>query len=288
MRPLERNGLIEPWFDGYLIPGDDFDREIRKALADSDFIGLLVTPRFLASDYCVDIEMEDAISRHQKGEARVVPIIAKPCGWKTTSLAKLVATPTDGVPITKWDNVDEAWNIVAEDVERAARKQIKASRSAPPTRPAETERHLLASPLPVPRSSKPTDEQIDDFKHAALETIAGIFEASIGALDGDLTGRFRRLDANRFTATLYRNGKKVEGCTIYTGAEYFGSRGIAYNASDDGGTKTMSDELAIEVGKEGLALRPGMGMSSRGADQLLTPEEGAERLWKSFTWRLTA
>ena len=36
LRPLERSHVIAPWFDGYLIPGDDFDHEVRQALAASD------------------------------------------------------------------------------------------------------------------------------------------------------------------------------------------------------------------------------------------------------------
>ena len=40
---------------------------------------LLVSPDFLASDYCVEREMERALERHRSGDARVVPIIVEPC-----------------------------------------------------------------------------------------------------------------------------------------------------------------------------------------------------------------
>lgn len=178
LRPYERSGVVEPWFDGFLIPGDDFDQEVRDALAESDFIGLLVTPRFLASDYCVDIEMEDAIRRHLEGKARVVPIIAKPCAWKTTSLSKLLATPTDGFPITKWPDSDEAWEIVGRDLAKAAgadgvkRPATPALSGARPDVAQETVSALPLAGFSVPRSSKPTDQEIDDFRHAAFERIA--------------------------------------------------------------------------------------------------------------------
>ena len=292
LRPFERKGLIAPWFDGYLVPGDYFDHEVRKALAASDFIGLLVTPRFLASDYCVDVEMEDAVRRHQTGQARVVPIIAKPCAWKETILSKLLATPTDGLPVTKWDNQDEAWDIVGRDLARAAQSQVGSPAAAAIRVDKNSEPPPSARPRPipfsVPRSSKPTDQQLDEFRHAAFETIADLFETSIVALSEGVSGRFQRVDANRFIATLYRNGSKVGGCTVYTGSNVFGSNGIAYNGKDDGRTNAMNEELRVEAGGEGLGLLTTMSrMFARDHDKMLTAEEGAARFWELFTQPLT-
>jgi hypothetical protein len=293
LRPYERSGVVEPWFDGFLIPGDDFDKEVRKALAASDFIGLLVTPRFLASDYCVDVEMEDAIRRHLEGKARVVPIIAKPCAWKTTSLSKVLATPTDGLPITKWSDADEAWEIVGRDLAKAAGADSAKPRAAPAMSAARADVVRERTPPPLqagfslPRSSKPTDQDIDDFRHEAFDRIAQLFELSLSRVGDGVTGRFRRLDANRFTVTLYRNGTKTTSCTIFTGGDFFGSRGIAYNGKDDGATNTMSEELVVEVGEQGLGLVTHMGRAfGRGEDKPMTPDNGAAHLWKLLTERL--
>ncbi|CAN5260159.1 toll/interleukin-1 receptor domain-containing protein [soil metagenome] len=294
LRPFERQGLFEPWFDGYLVPGDEFDSEVRQALAASDFIALLVTPRFLASDYCVDIEMEDAVARHQAGTARVVPIIAKPCAWKTTYLTKLLATPTDAVPITKWPNAEEAWDIVAHDIAKSAKVATPANPLRPTIRetakqvPTGTVQKPRGVAFSIPKNVKPTDQQIDDFRHASFETIADSFESSIMALNEPISGRYRRLDANRFTATLYREGKKVGGCTVFTGSGHFGSRGIAYHGSDNGETNSMNEQLTVDVAEVGLCLKTMMGNFYGGAEPKpgLTPEEGAERLWTSFTERL--
>jgi TIR domain len=291
LRPYERSGVVEPWFDGFLIPGDDFDHEVRKALAESDFIGLLVTPRFLASDYCVDVEMEDAIRRHLEGKARVVPIIAKPCAWKTTSLSKLLATPTDGLPITKWSDADEAWEIVGRDLAKAAAAEGAKPRAAQAAARADLVRERKPPPsqtgFSIPRSAKPTDQDIDDFRHDAFERIAELLELSVSRVGDGVTGRFRRLDANRFTVTLYRNGAKATSCTIFTGGDFFGSRGIAYNGKDDGATNTMNEELAVEVGEQGLGLAPHMGRAfGRSEDKSMTADDGAAHLWKLLTERL--
>ncbi|ATC32535.1 TIR domain-containing protein [Caulobacter vibrioides] len=292
LRPYERSGVVKPWFDGFLIPGDDFDREVRSALAASDFIGLLVTPRFLASDYCVDVEMEDAIRRHQAGVARVVPIIAKPCAWQTTSLSKLLATPTDGKPITKWSDADEAWHIVGRDLANAAGADApqKASVEPPVAMPRvspEPARPVPALSFRIPSGRKPTDQDIDDFRHAAFERIAQIFDLSLTKFGDGMSGRFRRLDANRFTVSLYLNGSKAAGCTIFTGGDFFGARGIAYNGSDDGRTSSMNEELSIEVGPQGLGLVPHLAKAFGRADSTpMSAEDAAAYFWKQLTQHL--
>ena len=284
LRPLERAGIIAPWFDGYLVPGDDFDQEVRAALAASDFIGLLVTPRFLASDYCVEIEMEDAVRRHQAGQARVVPIIAKPCLWQTTFLSKLLATPKDAKPISQWADADEAWNNVAHDLAIAAKTTSKATGavvSTPEHQPQSPVRSV-ATPFGLKASRSPTDQEIDDFLVTAFETVAAQFEASLAALSESFSGRYRRLDANRFTATIYRAGAKTAGCTISTGGA-FGSRGIVYSGQDNGETNTMSEQLSPEVRDGQLGLKLLMGSMSSKTRDLLTPVGGAEHLWSLFT-----
>jgi len=298
LRPLERAGVIAPWFDGYLIPGDDFDRKVRQALAESDFIAALVTARFLDSDYCMDVEMEEAIRRHQAGVARVVPIIAKPCRWKLTALSELLATPTDGKAVTTWTNQDQAWDTVAQAIEKAAAAPLsrpKAVEDTSAAKPAPDESGALEispsrpspTPFSIPKSTRPTDQQKDDFRHEAFEVVADAFEASIAALEERVSGRFRRLDANRFTATLYREGEKIAGCTVFTGTGHFGASGIAYSGTDDGETNSMNEDLTVEIGEEGLGLRPLMGARfGSGRNALLTPREGAAVLWGILTDRL--
>lgn len=79
LKPLERAGAIVPWFDGYLLPGDDIDARVRSALEKAELVALLVSPDFLASDYCYDVEMRAAVARHESGDARVIPIIVRDC-----------------------------------------------------------------------------------------------------------------------------------------------------------------------------------------------------------------
>ncbi|MEB3318480.1 MAG: hypothetical protein VKO39_10135, partial [Cyanobacteriota bacterium] len=41
-----------------------------------------VSPGFLASAYCNGIELKRALERHERGEARVIPVLLKPVDWE--------------------------------------------------------------------------------------------------------------------------------------------------------------------------------------------------------------
>ncbi len=72
---LKRQAVITTWHDRRIVAGEDFDQEIDEHLQDADIILLLVSPDFLASDYCYKKEMARALEKHQNGEARVIPVI---------------------------------------------------------------------------------------------------------------------------------------------------------------------------------------------------------------------
>ena len=44
--------------------------------------------------------MKAALARRERGEAKVVPIIARPVDWQQSPFAHLQALPKDGKPIT--------------------------------------------------------------------------------------------------------------------------------------------------------------------------------------------
>jgi formylglycine-generating enzyme required for sulfatase activity len=115
---LGRRGLITAWHDREIRVGGDWKGQIDQNLDSADIILLLVSPSFLASDYCWDKEMNRALERHEEGEARVIPIILRPCLWLEGPLAKLQAEPKDARPVTQWQNTDEAFLDVATALRR--------------------------------------------------------------------------------------------------------------------------------------------------------------------------
>src|SRR5262249_48628144 len=79
---------------------------------------LFVSPHFIESKYCYEIEGRHALRRHTQGTARVVPIILRPCAWHDAPFSKLQALPRDGKPISQWEDIDVASLDAANGVMR--------------------------------------------------------------------------------------------------------------------------------------------------------------------------
>jgi hypothetical protein len=140
---LRRRSQITTWFDREINPGADWAQEIDASLNTAHIILLLVSPRFIASGYCDGIEMKEALERHAAGSARVIPIILRPALWEDTSLGKLEALPKDALPLTRWQNRDEAY----ADIDKSISTIVNSWVSTLP------HYHSLSPSLPTPLSS---------------------------------------------------------------------------------------------------------------------------------------
>lgn len=96
---LRRNGVINIWDDRLLLAGEEFTSEIIKQMMSSDIIILLISSKFIRSDYCMDKELPLALEMHSNGETVAVPIILNDCAWNDIGINQLVALPKDGKPI---------------------------------------------------------------------------------------------------------------------------------------------------------------------------------------------
>jgi hypothetical protein len=125
LRPLADNGEIDLWSDHEIKPGELWDDAIRARLAQSDLILLLVSDDFFASDYIRNVELREALARHNRGETRLLPIIARHCGWEDLpALARLQVLPPDGRPVVskEWDSPDEPYRKIYEGVKTVVRE----------------------------------------------------------------------------------------------------------------------------------------------------------------------
>lgn len=113
---MRREGLVSHWHDRKLLPGDDWKDKIDDNLLNAQIILLLVSSKFISSDYCFEIEMEKALEKHSVGEAVVIPIILRPCDWKKSPFGKIQGLPKDGKPVTIWDDHDSAYLNIVEGI----------------------------------------------------------------------------------------------------------------------------------------------------------------------------
>ena len=121
LAPLKRQGIIATWHDRLIDPGHDFAQAISQHLEEADIILLLISADFINSDYCYDQEMTRALEKHAQGDARVIPVIVRPCDWESMPFGKLQAIPTDGKPISSFPDQDTAFFEVAQAIRRVSR-----------------------------------------------------------------------------------------------------------------------------------------------------------------------
>ncbi len=114
---LKYGELLETWIDSMLLPGDEFDDRIAHHLDDADIIIFLVSSDFAASRYCREVELPRALARQKAGLARIVPIIVRRCLWRKTPLGIFTALPKDGQSIKSFDDRDEAYTYITEQLE---------------------------------------------------------------------------------------------------------------------------------------------------------------------------
>jgi hypothetical protein len=125
LKSIQREGLVKLWYDRNISAGTEWEGEIDEHLNTAQIILLLVSPDFIASEYCYGIEMRTALERHERGEAHIVPIILRPTDWETTPLGKLQALPKDGKAVVKWRSQDDAYVNIAKELRKTIEEMSK-------------------------------------------------------------------------------------------------------------------------------------------------------------------
>lgn len=289
-------GKITTWHDRCIIPGQEFENQIDLYFSQADIILLLISSDFIASDYCYQVEMTNALERHNRGEAVVIPVILRECDWHQLPFGRIMAATIDGKPITKFASHDDGYFQVAGAVSRAianleAKKthqatQISSPVSANPTFQAiETVFAPRSSNLSLPKRF--TDLDKDRACRDGFEYVARYFEGSLAELKKRHAGLevdFHKRDADAFTCAIYMGGSKVGQCAIWRNSgRNMGMGDIGYSQDGTIGN-TYNESLTIDNNGQILGFRPLMGVFGAGSSReaLLTNEGMAEHLWDMF------
>ena len=145
---LEDEGLIAVWHDRKITGGREWAGAIDAALRSADIVLLLISADFLDSDYCNDVELTEAIRRHDAAQARVVPVILRSCDWEHSRFARFNALPPDGVPVVEAEHPDQRFVAVARGL-RAIVAELTSPDSATTTQnPTRSDASPTTSPAP--------------------------------------------------------------------------------------------------------------------------------------------
>jgi predicted MPP superfamily phosphohydrolase len=125
LKALKRETVITFWHDRMITAGAEWKGEIDRRLETAGVILLLISPDFIASDYCYDIEMRRALERHAAGEAVVIPIVVRATDWLNLEIAKLQSLPRDNRAVTSWANRDEAFVQIKHGLREAVKQFLR-------------------------------------------------------------------------------------------------------------------------------------------------------------------
>lgn len=295
LSPLKRMGKISTWHDRRIVPGEEFEGQIDHYFSTADIILLLVSSDFIASDYCYQIEMSNALQRHERGKAVVIPVILRPCAWHQLPFGKLLAATVDGKPIVQFPSYDDGFVHVVDAVSRAldklGAKALQAAQVQQSGRAKAVDATISigcstprSSNLAIPKSF--TDLDRDRTGREGFDYLARFFENSLAELktrNEGLEVDFHRRDADSFACTVYQYGQKVCHCGIWRNARGAGLGDICYSQSGIS-QNSCNDSMSIADNGQLIGFRSLMGGFPMGShrDQLLTEEGMAEHFWESF------
>lgn len=294
---MRREGLIDIWNDHRIPAGGELEKHISAELEAADMIVLLVSPDFMASEYCFGVEMKRAMERHQDGSAVVVPVILRPVDWHTAPFGALRALPRDGKAVVKWSTQDDAFLDAVQTLRQLLSKRPTTSGSPgagavmsasnADQGPSMAAHRPRSGTLSLAREFKDIDR--DNFLDEAFAYIRVFFENSlqeIGERNPGIEGKLRPISEIGFTATLYRNGNKLTGCYIRISNGFGRDRSIGYSGNDSPQDNSYNEMLSVDTDRHTMHLKPMMTGWS-GQSPKLTFEGAAEKLWQLFIERLT-
>ena len=285
---LRRENLITAWYDREILAGDDFDREISLNLRDSDLFFALVSPDFLASNYCYEQEMENALKRHEDGTLRVIPIILEPCDWKTSPLGKLKALPKDGNPISLWTNENVAYLDVVTELRRLTgasgqNLQDVAAKSQEPI-----SNQIIGQQSRRYRIKKEFDSiDHDEFRRQTFAIIEEYFGRSINELNkiGDpIRAHFEKMGSGAFSCTVINKAarNKEAHITIRNGDDGLFGDAITYSFSRRN-SNSANGFIRVEANEYELYLKADeMSFRRPRNEGPMSAEQSADALWHEF------
>lgn len=136
LQALKQRGVLSGWHSRVVGAGADGRDGVSAHASQADIFLLLVSSDLLTDSYFHGPEVRLALERHRRGEAKVIPVLVRPCSWNHTTIGSLAPLPTNGKPVTRWSNADEAFRSIAAGIAAAATPPAPAV-SAPVEAPAE-------------------------------------------------------------------------------------------------------------------------------------------------------
>lgn len=282
---MKRDGLITEWTDEEIHAGGSLNNTISDALNSSELFLALLSPDYIASNYCYNKEFETAQRMQEEGQIIIVPIIVEPCDWQRTPFGNLKALPKDGKAVSEWTNPNNAFLNVIDELRRLttftrSSSSVQNFQSATPDK--------LARNYKVKKYFSEVD--IFNFKESSYEEIRDYFNSSISELDAveNLQARVTNVEKGFFTCLISNRANNQNSfLTVRIGSEgqrHFGD--LSYSFSDQVVTNTIQMDKVYKIENDDFEqfwTRNSQGFPFNNQSNVrFTARQVAEEIWDDF------
>lgn len=127
----EQKGTVEIWDDTKIAPGALWQEEMKKAIARTRVVLLLVSADYLASQFITENELPPLLHAASTEGATIIPVIVSACAFADSELAcfQTVNSPEKPLSGLRWDERENIWATVARMVSSATGQHRPLARS---------------------------------------------------------------------------------------------------------------------------------------------------------------
>lgn len=125
LKVMEADGIIDWWYDGKVLPSENFDQRISQAMHEADVIVILLSTASLGSKYIREVELryaKEAAERLSSAPLVVPVLLEKDCAWMSSELGHLQTIPGDGTgnmrAVDQWPSRRKAFNAVEQSLRK--------------------------------------------------------------------------------------------------------------------------------------------------------------------------
>lgn len=109
---LEHDGRIRLFHEGRIACGTHVQTEVEENLRSARIVLFVVSADFIHAKCSEGTEVEFALERQRRGEAKVIPVLARPCDLTSSPFRDIQPLPSDGRPISQHKDPEKAlWDI---------------------------------------------------------------------------------------------------------------------------------------------------------------------------------
>lgn len=114
--PLERRKFIKLWDDTQIQPGKHWQVEIREAIEAAKLAILLISQKFMESDYIARNELPRILSAEKRKGLTILPVMISPCDTGRLSEFQFVNPPSMPLVEMGSNDVSRVWDKVVETI----------------------------------------------------------------------------------------------------------------------------------------------------------------------------